>query len=141
MYGDYFPPAVFARATRPQRAVTIEYSLQVHSAAGRWSLEDDGYLAARVHAFHSGDGFAVEDGWIYCQTGRSWPRFGRPVWQADAWKPRLRQVVDSPDTDTHENRAGVRVPSEAADQRGVAAVDGGQSPLPALLRPELPLGG
>ena len=69
MYGDYFPPAVFARATTPQRAVTIEYSLQVHSAAGRWSLEDGEFLAARMHAFHSSDGFAVEDGWIYLPDG------------------------------------------------------------------------
>ena len=65
MFGDYFPPAVFVRATTPQRAVTIEYGIQIHSAAGHWELGDDGYLAARMHAFHSSDGFAVEDGWIY----------------------------------------------------------------------------
>ena len=69
MFADYFPPAVFARATTPQRAVSIEYSLQVHSAAGRWRLDDDAYLATRMHAFHSHDGFAVEDGWIYLPDG------------------------------------------------------------------------
>lgn len=69
MFGDYFPPAVFARATEPQRAVTIEYSMQVHSAAGRWSLSENEYLAARMHTFHSSDGFAVEDGWIHLPDG------------------------------------------------------------------------
>lgn len=69
MFGDYFPPAVFARAKEPQRAVTIEYSIQIHSAQGRWTLGDGEYLAARMHAFHSHDGFAVEDGWIYLLDG------------------------------------------------------------------------
>lgn len=68
MFGDYFPPAVFARSTTPLRAVTVEYSMQVHSAAGRWDL-GDGYLAARMHAAHSHDGFAVEDGWIHLPDG------------------------------------------------------------------------
>jgi acyl-coenzyme A thioesterase PaaI-like protein len=65
MFGDYFPPAVFTRATTPQRALTIEYSIQIHCAATSWSLADDEFLAARMHTFHSHDGFAVEDGWIY----------------------------------------------------------------------------
>jgi acyl-CoA thioesterase len=69
MYGDYFPPAVFSRATGPVRAVTIEYSIQIHDAAGSWSLADGEYLATRVHAFHSHDGFAVEDGWIHLPDG------------------------------------------------------------------------
>lgn len=69
MYGDYFPPAVLARSTGPMRAVTIEYSLQIHSAAGRWTLGDGEHLAARMHAFHSHDGFAVEDGWIHLPDG------------------------------------------------------------------------
>lgn len=69
MFGDYFPPAVFTKATTPQRAVTIEYSIQVHDAAGRWELGDDGLLAARMHANHSSDGFAVEDGWIHLPDG------------------------------------------------------------------------
>lgn len=69
MYGDYFPPAVTTRVTAPARAVTIEYSLQIHSAAGSWTLGDDGLLAARMHTFHSHDGFAVEDGWIYLPDG------------------------------------------------------------------------
>lgn len=69
MYGDYFPPAVFTHATEPRRAVTIEYSLQIHDAAGRWRLGDGEYLATRVHAFHSHDGFAVEDGWIWLPDG------------------------------------------------------------------------
>ncbi|WP_028661112.1 acyl-CoA thioesterase [Nocardioides insulae] len=69
MYGDYFPPAVFAKATTPQRAVTIEYSLQIHSTAGSWKLADDEFLAARMHTFHSHEGFAVEDGWIHLPDG------------------------------------------------------------------------
>ena len=70
MFGDYFPPAVFARATEPQRAVTIEYSIQVHDARGRWELDADALLAARMHTFHSHDGFAVEDGWIHLPDGQ-----------------------------------------------------------------------
>lgn len=70
MYGDYFPPAVFTRATEPVRAVTIEYSIQIHSTAGSWTLGDDEYLASRIHAFHSHDGFAVEDGWIHLPDGQ-----------------------------------------------------------------------
>jgi acyl-CoA thioesterase len=69
MFGDFFPPTVFARTTGPVRAVTIEYSIQIHSAAGSWSLADGEYLAARMHAFHSHDGFAVEDGWIHLPDG------------------------------------------------------------------------
>ena len=70
MFGDYFPPAVFAKATTPQRAVTIEYGIQIHRAEGRWHLGDGGHLAARMHAFHSHDGFAVEDGWIHLPDGQ-----------------------------------------------------------------------
>lgn len=69
MFGDYFPPAVFARTTAPVRAVTIEYSIQIHDTAGSWTLADDEFLATRVHAFHSNDGFAVEDGWIHLPDG------------------------------------------------------------------------
>jgi acyl-CoA thioesterase len=69
MFGDYFPPAVFARTTNPVRAVTIEYSIQIHSAAGSWTLADGDYLSARMHTFHSHDGFAVEDGWIHLPNG------------------------------------------------------------------------
>lgn len=69
MFGDYFPPAVFAHTTEPVRAVTIEYSIQIHSAAGSWTLADGDYLAARMHTFHSHDGFAVEDGWIHLPNG------------------------------------------------------------------------
>lgn len=69
MFGDYFPPAVFARATEPQRAVTIEYSIQIHDARGSWALATDEHLSARMHTFHSHDGFAVEDGWIHLPDG------------------------------------------------------------------------
>lgn len=69
MYGDYFPPAVFARSTEPLRAVTVEYSIQIHDAAGSWTLDDGAFLAARMHAFHSHDGFAVEDGTIHLPDG------------------------------------------------------------------------
>lgn len=70
MFGDYFPPAVFVSSTQPVRAVTIEYSIQIHSAAGLWQLADGEYLGARVHAFEAADGFAVEDGWIHLPDGR-----------------------------------------------------------------------
>jgi acyl-CoA thioesterase len=69
MFGDYFPPAVFARTTAPVRAVTVEYSIQIHSAAGSWTLADGEYLAVRMHTFHSHEGFAVEDGWIHLPDG------------------------------------------------------------------------
>ena len=69
MFGDYFPPAVFTRTTAPVRAVTIEYSIQIHSATGSWTLGDGEYLAVRMHTFHSHDGFAVEDGWIHLPDG------------------------------------------------------------------------
>ncbi|MEZ5282693.1 MAG: thioesterase family protein [Acidimicrobiales bacterium] len=70
MYGDYFPPAVFVRSSAPSRAVTVEYSMQIHDGAGSWTLDDDERLSARVHAFHSRDGYAVEDGWIHLPDGR-----------------------------------------------------------------------
>lgn len=69
MFGDYFPPAVFTRATEPARAVTIEYSIQIHHAEPTWTLESDEFLTARMHAVHSHDGFAVEDGWIWLPDG------------------------------------------------------------------------
>jgi len=69
MFGDFFPPAVFARTTGPVRALTIEYSIQIHSAAGSWTLADHEHLAVRMHAFHSHAGFAVEDGWIHLPDG------------------------------------------------------------------------
>src|SRR5438552_562387 len=56
-------------ATPHVRAVTIEYSIPIHSAAGSWTLADGDYLAARMHTFHSHDGFAVEDGWIHLPDG------------------------------------------------------------------------
>jgi acyl-CoA thioesterase len=69
MFGDFFPPAVFTRTAAPVRAVTIEYSIQIHSAAGSWKIAEGEYLAARMHTFHSHDGFAVEDGWIHHHDG------------------------------------------------------------------------
>lgn len=69
MFGDYFPPAVFTRSTTPRRAVSIEYSIQVHSAARAWTLADGEHLAVRMHTFHSHEGFAVEDGWIWLPDG------------------------------------------------------------------------
>lgn len=45
------------------------HSIQIHSAAGAWTLRDGKYLAARMHTFHSHDGFAVEDGWIHLPDG------------------------------------------------------------------------
>jgi hypothetical protein len=52
------------RASRDHR-----YSIQIHSAAGTWTLTDGDYLAARMHTFHSHDGFVVEDGWIHVPDG------------------------------------------------------------------------
>jgi acyl-CoA thioesterase len=69
MFGDYFPPAVFARRLEPSRALSIEYSLQIHRAEGEWTLAESELLPVRYHAFHSHDGFAVEDGWIYLPDG------------------------------------------------------------------------
>lgn len=70
MFGDYFPPAVFAKIEQPTPAVTIEYSIQIHDAAGGWTLAPGEYLAAQIHTFHSHDGFAVEDGRIHLPDGR-----------------------------------------------------------------------
>lgn len=70
MFADYFPPAVFVRDSGPSRAVTIEYSLQIHDAVGEWELKAGELLAARMHVFHSHEGFAVEDGWIWHPDGR-----------------------------------------------------------------------
>lgn len=69
MFGDYFPPAVFARLTEPTPAVTIEYSIQIHDEAASWTLAPGEYLAAHVHTFHSQAGFAVEDGRIHLPDG------------------------------------------------------------------------
>lgn len=69
MYADWFPPAVFAKATDFQRAVTIEYSIQIHDAADGWDL-NGGYLAADLEAFHSHEGFAAEDGRFWLPDGR-----------------------------------------------------------------------
>jgi len=69
MFGDYPPPAVFARTTGPSRAVTVEYGIQIHTAGRSWTLAEGETLTARMHAFHSHDGFAVEDGWIWLPDG------------------------------------------------------------------------
>lgn len=69
MVGDYLPPAVFTRLDNFSRAVTIEYSIQIHSGAGTWTLASDEYIAMHMHVFHSSDGFAVEDGWIWLPNG------------------------------------------------------------------------
>jgi len=69
MFGDYLPPAVFARSSGPSRAVTVEYAIQIHSAGNRWTVPDGEFLTAAAHAFHSHDGFAVEDGSIWLADG------------------------------------------------------------------------
>ncbi len=69
MFGDYFPPALFAKVDQATPAVTVEYSIQIHDNSGQWTLEPDQYLATRMHTFHSHDGFAVEDGWIHHPDG------------------------------------------------------------------------
>ena len=69
MLGDYFPPALFARTDQPSPAVTVEYSIQIHDDTTHWTLGPGKFLAARMHTFHSHDGFAVEDGWIHHPDG------------------------------------------------------------------------
>jgi acyl-CoA thioesterase len=68
MLGDYFPPAVCVSNTGPNRAVTIEYSIQLHATAP-FALAADEYLACQMHATHAADGFAVEDGSIWGPDG------------------------------------------------------------------------
>lgn len=60
---------MFTRATGPTHAVTIEYTIQIHSSAAAWEVGADEELVARMHTFHSSDGFAVEDGWIWHPDG------------------------------------------------------------------------
>ncbi len=69
MYGDFYPPAVFARLAAPTPAVTIEYSIQIHDHARQWTLAPGELLATRIHTFHSHDGLAVEDGSIHDPDG------------------------------------------------------------------------
>ena len=69
LLGDYFPPSVTVRNTGPTRAVSIEYSIQVHTSAARIELGDHEHLACEVHAFHAAEGFAVEDGSIWAPDG------------------------------------------------------------------------
>ena len=69
LLGDYFPPAVTVRNTGPTRAVSIEYSIQIHTSADVIELGDDEYLACEMHAFHAAEGFAVEDGSIWAPDG------------------------------------------------------------------------
>ncbi len=70
MLGDYFPPAVFVRNTGPTRAVTIEYSIQIHNSAETVELKSDDYLTCLIHASHAAEGFAIEDGTIWAPEGR-----------------------------------------------------------------------
>mgnify|MGYP002629112951 CR=1 FL=1 len=69
MYGDFYPPAVFAKLDAPTPAVTIEYSIQIHDHARQWTLASDEHLATRMHTFHSHDGLAVEDGSVHQPDG------------------------------------------------------------------------
>lgn len=69
MLGDYFPPAVAVRNTEPSRAVTIEYSIQIHTSAESFPLGTDQHLACEMHATHAASGFAVEDGAIWAPDG------------------------------------------------------------------------
>lgn len=68
MLGDYYPPAVFTRSSEPRRAVTIEYSVQLHTSTPP-SLGADGLIAAHMHTFHAADGYAVEDGTLHAPDG------------------------------------------------------------------------
>ena len=69
LLGDYFPPAVTVRNTGPTRAVSIEYSIQIHTSAERIELGADEYLACEMHTTHAAEGFAVEDGSIWAPDG------------------------------------------------------------------------
>jgi acyl-CoA thioesterase len=69
MLGDYFPPAVAVRNTGPTRAVTIEYSIQIHTSTDPYPLGSRQDLACEMHATHAASGFAVEDGTIWAPDG------------------------------------------------------------------------
>lgn len=69
MLGDYFPPAVAVRNTGPSRAVTIEYSIQIHTSAESYPLGAGQHVACEMHATHAASGFAVEDGTIWAPDG------------------------------------------------------------------------
>ena len=69
MLGDYFPPAVAVRNTAPSRAVTIEYSIQIHTSAPHFPLATDQHLTCEMHATHAASGFAVEDGTVWAPDG------------------------------------------------------------------------
>ena len=69
LLGDYFPPAVTVRNTGPTRAVSIEYSIQIHTSAPEIVLAPDEHLTCEMHAYHAAEGFAVEDGTIWGPDG------------------------------------------------------------------------
>ena len=69
LLGDYFPPAVTVRNTGPTRAVSIEYSLQIHTSTRDIELGADEFLTCEMHAYHAAEGFAVEDGTIWAPDG------------------------------------------------------------------------
>ncbi len=69
MLGDYFPPAVFVTSTGPTRAVSIEYSIQIHTNLQPLALAPGDYLTCTVHASHAAEGFAIEDATIWSPRG------------------------------------------------------------------------
>lgn len=69
MMGDIFPPAVFNRTTGPVPAFTVQYGIQVHVSDPATHVPEGGYVYARMHASHSSEGFAVEDGTVWAPDG------------------------------------------------------------------------
>ncbi len=69
LLGDFYPPATFAAATEPARAVTIEYAIQVHTSQLPYPLHEGEHVAVRVATAHAIDGFAVEDGVLRAPNG------------------------------------------------------------------------
>ena len=65
MLGDYFPPAVFVTSPGPTRAVSIEYSIQIHTNLQPLALAPGDYLTWTVHASHAAEGFAIEGATIW----------------------------------------------------------------------------
>lgn len=57
------------RSSAPVRAVSIEYSIQIHTSAPVVPLAADDFLTCEVHAPHAAEGFEIDDGIIWSPQG------------------------------------------------------------------------